>query len=43
MTDYLSVIEILTIHDDQIERYGGGIAACWKPRFSGHRPAIMPI
>lgn len=24
MTDYLTVIEVLMIHDDQIERYGGG-------------------
>lgn len=24
MTDYLTVIEVLAIHDDQIERYGGG-------------------
>lgn len=24
MTDYLTVIEVLVIHDDQIERYGGG-------------------
>lgn len=24
MTDYLTVIEVLSIHDDQIERYGGG-------------------
>lgn len=23
MTDYLTVIEVLSIHDDQIERYGG--------------------
>ncbi len=23
MTDYLTVIEVLAIHDDQIERYGG--------------------
>ena len=23
MTDYLSIIEVLTIHEDQIERYGG--------------------
>jgi death-on-curing protein len=23
MTDYLSVVEVLAIHDDQIERYGG--------------------
>ena len=23
MTDYLTVVEVLTIHDDQIERYGG--------------------
>jgi len=23
MTDYLSVIEVLAIHEDQIERYGG--------------------
>ena len=23
MTDYLAVIEVLAIHDDQIERYGG--------------------
>ncbi len=23
MTDYLTVIEVLTIHDDQIDRYGG--------------------
>ncbi len=23
MTDYLTLVEILTIHDDQIERYGG--------------------
>jgi death-on-curing protein len=24
MTDYLTVVEILAIHDDQITRYGGG-------------------
>ena len=23
MTDYLTVVEVLAIHDDQIERYGG--------------------
>jgi death-on-curing protein len=23
MTDYLTIIEVLSIHDDQIERYGG--------------------
>jgi death-on-curing protein len=23
MTDYLTVIEVLAIHEDQIERYGG--------------------
>lgn len=23
MTDYLTIIEVLAIHDDQIERYGG--------------------
>jgi death-on-curing protein len=23
MTDYLTVIEVLAIHDDQVERYGG--------------------
>ena len=24
MTDYLTIAEVLAIHDDQIERYGGG-------------------
>lgn len=23
MTDYLTVVEVLSIHDDQIDRYGG--------------------
>ena len=23
MSDYLTIVEVLTIHDDQIERYGG--------------------
>ena len=23
MTDYLTMVEVLAIHDDQIERYGG--------------------
>lgn len=44
MTDYLTVIEVLSIHDDQIERYGGtpGIrdpglleAALFRPQ-TGH-------
>jgi hypothetical protein len=34
MTDYLALAEVLAIHDDQIERYGGppasATAACWK-------------
>jgi len=34
MTDYLTVAEVLAIHQDQIERYAvhtaSGIAACWK-------------
>lgn len=25
MTDYLSVVEVLAIHDDQIHRYGGAV------------------
>jgi death-on-curing protein len=24
VTDYLTVVEVLAIHDDQISRYGGG-------------------
>jgi death-on-curing protein len=41
MTEYLTVIEALAIHDDQIARYGGGIgirdpglleAALFRPR-----------
>jgi len=41
MTDYLTVIEALAIHDDQIKRYGGGTgvrdfglleAALFRPR-----------
>ncbi|QEX15525.1 death-on-curing protein [Hypericibacter terrae] len=44
MTDYLTVVEVLSIHDDQIERYGGiaGIrdpglleAALFRPQ-TGH-------
>ena len=44
MTDYLTVLEVLLIHDDQIERYGGipGIrdpglleAALYRPQ-TGH-------
>jgi len=44
MTDYLTVVEVLAIHDDQIERYGGasGIrdrglleAALFRPQ-TGH-------
>lgn len=25
MTDYITVVEVLAIHDDQIERYGGSL------------------
>lgn len=44
MTDYLTVVEVLAIHDDQIERYGGSAglrdpglleAAVYRPQ-SGH-------
>ena len=44
MTDYLTVIEVLAIHDDQIERYGGSAgvrdlglleAALYRPQ-TGH-------
>lgn len=44
MTDYLTVVEVLAIHADQIERYGGGYgvrdqglleAALYRPQ-TGH-------
>ena len=25
MTDYLTIVEVLAIHNDQIDRYGGGV------------------
>jgi hypothetical protein len=47
MTDYLTLAEVLAIHDDHIERYGGSTGvreppACSKPPFSGPRRAITP-
>ena len=49
MTDYLTVTEVLAIHDDQIEQYGGarGLrdqgqpeAAVFKPQ-TGHCPEVV--
>ena len=46
MSDYLTVVEVLAMHADQIERYGGtqvsGIKGCWKPLSIGRRPVITP-
>jgi death-on-curing protein len=47
MTDYLTLVEVLAIHDDQIERYGGAQGVrdhgLLNPRSTGHRPGITPI
>jgi len=47
MTDYVTTVEALTIHTDQIERYGGlagdGATACWKARSCGLRMAIISV
>ena len=46
MTDYLTVAEVLAMHADQIERYGGSHGVrdqgCWKPPSTGRRPVITP-
>ncbi len=45
MTDYLTLAEVLAMHNDFIARYGGapGIWAFSKPLSFVPRPAIMRI
>jgi len=47
MTDYLTVAEVLAIHQDQIERYGGSHGVRDRGLLKQHsiarRPAIMAI
>ena len=47
MTDYLTMAEVLAMHADQIERYGGSQGVrdpdCSKPPCSGRRLVITPI
>lgn len=49
MTDYLTLIEVLTLHEDQIERYGGAAgvrdhglleAALFRPQ-TGYYPDLV--
>ncbi len=46
MTDYLTVVEVLAMHDDQIERYSGAmvfaIRGFWKRRFSVRGQGTTP-
>lgn len=51
MTDYLTVVEVLAIHADQIERYGGASeirdhglleAALYRPRTGYYADLISP-
>jgi hypothetical protein len=46
MTDYLTVVEVLSIHDDQIAMAAHpafAIRACWRLLSFAHRRAITPI
>jgi hypothetical protein len=40
MTDYLTVVEVLAIHDDQIDRYAGSAGV--RDRVCSKRPCIVP-
>jgi death-on-curing protein len=39
MTDYLTIAEVLTIHKDQVERYGGSHGM----RDAGQLEALFPM
>ena len=47
MSEFLTFIEVLAIHQDQIERYGGShglrIPGSWKRRSTAHRPVITEV
>ena len=46
-TVYLTVVEVLAIHEDQVERFGGSSGVRdpgnSKPHFSARRPATMKM
>ena len=44
MTDYLTVVEVLAIHADQIERYGGAFTKeTWQSYEVEHRSGGPPL